>query len=171
MNVFQYANIDPPFNEVFNEAIVNYSTILMKKILDVYKGFDQINKLVDVGGGLGANLKLITSKYPNIQSVNFDLPHVIENAPLYAGVEHIGGNMFESIPNGDAIFIKNVLHDWGNEECLKKLRNCQKAIRKDGKVIVVDKVLPAVAEQSDDVAKMALRSDVFMMLQTTKGKE
>ncbi|XLR30398.1 hypothetical protein S83_058298 [Arachis hypogaea] len=111
MNVFEYANIDPRFNEVFNKAMLTSSTISMKRILDVYKGFDHINKLVDVGGGLGATLNLITSKYPNIQGVNFDLPHVIENAPIYAGVEHIGGDMFESVPNGDAIFIKNILHD------------------------------------------------------------
>ncbi|XP_015931738.2 caffeic acid 3-O-methyltransferase 1-like [Arachis duranensis] len=170
MNVFEYANIDPRFNEVFNKAMLTSSTISMKRILDVYKGFDHINKLVDVGGGLGATLNLITSKYPNIQGVNFDLPHVIENAPIYAGVEHIGGDMFESVPNGDAIFIKNILHDWDDEECLKILKNCQKAIPNDGKVIVVDKVLPAVPEQTD-LAKMAFRSDVFMMIQTPKGKE
>ncbi|KAL4299566.1 hypothetical protein AHAS_Ahas17G0113700 [Arachis hypogaea] len=154
MNVFEYANIDPRFNEVFNKAMLTSSTISMKRILDVYKGFDHINKLVDVGGGLGATLNLITSKYPNIQGVNFDLPHVIENAPIYAGVEHIGGDMFESVPNGDAIFIKN----------------CRKTILNDGKVIVVDKVLLAVPEQTN-VAKMASRSDVFMMIQTLKGKE
>ncbi|XLS62741.1 hypothetical protein HN51_016969 [Arachis hypogaea] len=40
----------------------------------------------------------------------------------------------------------------------------------DGKVIVVDKVFPAVPEQTD-VAKMAFRFNVFMMFQTPKGKE
>ncbi|MED6198134.1 hypothetical protein PIB30_063053 [Stylosanthes scabra] len=170
MNVFEYANVDPRFNEVFNKAMLTSSTISMKRILDVYKGFDHINKLVDVGGGLGASLKLITSKYPNIQGINFDLPHVIENAPLYAGVEHVGGDMFGGVPNGDAIFMKSVLHDWDNKECLKILKNCHKAIPNDGKVIVVDKVLPALPEQSD-VAKMAFRFDVFMMIQTSKGKE
>ncbi|XP_020963065.1 anthranilate N-methyltransferase-like isoform X2 [Arachis ipaensis] len=130
MNMFEYANIDPRFNEIFNKAMLTSSTISMKRILDVYKGFDHINKLVDVGGGLGATLNLITSKYPNIQGVNFDLPHVIENAPIYAGVEHIGGDMFESVPNGDAIFIKNILHDWDDEECLKILKNCCKAIHR-----------------------------------------
>ncbi|KAL4299567.1 hypothetical protein S245_058987 [Arachis hypogaea] len=170
MNMFEYANIDPRFNEIFNKAMLTSSTISMKRILDVYKGFDHINKLVDVGGGLGATLNLITSKYPNIQGVNFDLPHVIENAPIYAGVEHIGGDMFESVPNGDAIFIKNILHDWDDEGCLKILKNCRKAIPNDGKVIVVDKILPAMPEQTD-FAKMTFRSDVFMMIQMSKGKE
>ncbi|XLS64635.1 hypothetical protein HN51_024609 [Arachis hypogaea] len=107
MHVFEYAKIDPRFNEVFNKALVNSSTILMKRTIDLYNGFEHINKLVDVGGGVGNNLKLmITSKYPHIHGINFDLPHVIECAPLYTGVEHVAGDMFESVPNGDAIFIK-----------------------------------------------------------------
>ncbi|XP_020963079.1 flavone 3'-O-methyltransferase 1-like [Arachis ipaensis] len=132
MHVFEYAKIDPRFNEVFNKTMVNSSTILMKRTLDLYNGFEHINKLVDVGGGVGNHLKLITSKYPHIHGINFDLPHVIECAPLYTGVEHVGGDMFESVPNGDAIFIKRVLHDWSDEKCLKILKNCRKAI-KDGK--------------------------------------
>lgn len=58
----------------------------MKKILECYKGFEDIKRLVDVGGGLGVNINLITSKYPHIQGINFDLPHVIQHAPSYAGM-------------------------------------------------------------------------------------
>ncbi|KAF1859259.1 hypothetical protein Lal_00009843 [Lupinus albus] len=81
-------------------------TIVMKRVLEFYKGFEHINKLVDVGGGLGINLNLITSKYPHLHGINFDLPHVIEHAPTYAGMEHMGVDMFESVPHGDAIFMK-----------------------------------------------------------------
>ncbi|MED6198133.1 hypothetical protein PIB30_063052 [Stylosanthes scabra] len=66
--------------------------------------------------------------------------------------------------------LASVLHDWDNKECLKILKNCHKAIPNDGKVIVADKVLPALPKQSD-VAKMAFRSDVFMMIQTSKEME
>ena len=57
----------------------------MKKILKLYKGFEHFKQLVDVGGGLGVNLNLITSLYPHIKGINFDLPHVIEDAPSYPG--------------------------------------------------------------------------------------
>ncbi|KAF1877942.1 hypothetical protein Lal_00049334 [Lupinus albus] len=63
-------------------------------------------KVADVGGGLGINLNLITSKYPHLHGINFDLPHVIEHVPTYVGMEHVGGDMFESVPHGDAIFMK-----------------------------------------------------------------
>ncbi|KAK5777855.1 hypothetical protein PVK06_045822 [Gossypium arboreum] len=51
---------------------------------------------------------MIVSKYPTIKCINFDLPHVIENAPTYPGVEHVGGYMFASVPKRDAIFMKDV---------------------------------------------------------------
>ncbi|OIV95178.1 hypothetical protein TanjilG_21568 [Lupinus angustifolius] len=169
MNAFDYSSTDPRFNEIFNKAMFN-STLIMKKILQVYKGFEQINRLVDVGGGLGLNLKLITSKYPNLKGINFDLPHVIQHAPQYDGVEHVAGDMFESVPKGDAILMKSILHDWSDEQCLKLLKNCYKAIPENGKVIVVDSILPMVPEETAS-AKFGFGSDLFMMTQNPGGKE
>ncbi|KAH0664792.1 hypothetical protein KY285_025998 [Solanum tuberosum] len=48
----------------------------------------------------------IVSKYPHIKGVTFDLPHVIKDAPVYPGVEHVAGDMFQSVPQGDVIFMK-----------------------------------------------------------------
>jgi len=86
MNAFEYSAVDPTYNDVFNKAMFNITTIITNRVLELYDGFKNINRLVDVGGGLGINLKLITSKYPNLQGVNFDLPHVIEHAPTYPGI-------------------------------------------------------------------------------------
>ena len=86
MHAFEYPSVDPRFNDVFNKAMLSHTTIVMKRVLECYEGFENINRLVDVGGGLGINLKLITSKYPHIKGINFDLPHVIEHAPTYAGI-------------------------------------------------------------------------------------
>ncbi|XP_027334128.1 uncharacterized protein LOC113848912 [Abrus precatorius] len=168
MNIFEYSRGDLRFNEVFNRAMLHTTTITTKKILEVYKGFEQIGRLVDVGGGLGVNLELITSRYPHLHGVNFDLPHVIKHAPVYAGVEHVEGDMFESVPRGDAIFMKWILHNWSDEECLKLLKNCHKAIPDDGKVIVVDTILPILPVKG---AKVAFIWDLYMMTQFSGGKE
>ncbi|KAK7258429.1 hypothetical protein RIF29_24006 [Crotalaria pallida] len=170
MHAFEYASKDPKFNEIFNKAMINFTTLVMKKILEIYKGFEHINRLVDVGGGLGVNLKLITSKYPNVKGVNFDLPHVIENAPVFPGVEHVAGDMFESVPKGDAIFMKWILHDWSDEHCSKLLKNCYKAIPDDGKLIVVDMILPTVPEATPS-AKFGYGSDLIMLTQNPGGRE
>ncbi|KAF5186158.1 Caffeic acid 3-o-methyltransferase [Thalictrum thalictroides] len=78
-------------------------------------GFEGLKEVVDVGGGVGITSSLITSKYPAIRCINFDLPHVIEQSQTYPGVVHIGGNMFDSVPNGETIFMKWILHDWSDE--------------------------------------------------------
>ncbi|KAH9725312.1 Flavone 3'-O-methyltransferase 1 [Citrus sinensis] len=147
-HAFEYLGLDPRFNEVFSTAMYNHTTLVIQKILEAYKGFEHIKQLVDVGGSLGNTLKAIISKYPHIEGINFDLPHVIQHAPEYPGVKHVGGDMFRNVPNGDAILIKWILHDWSDEHCLKLLKNCHKSIPEGGKVIVVESVLPELPETS-----------------------
>lgn len=87
MTAFEYHGTDPRFNKVFNRGMSDHSTITMKKILDTYDGFQGLKTLVDVGGGTGATLSMIVSKYPTIKGINFDLPHVIEDAPSCPGMQ------------------------------------------------------------------------------------
>ncbi|BBN68454.1 O-methyltransferase 1 [Prunus dulcis] len=159
------------FNQVFNTAMFNHTAIVIKKLLHIYKGLEDKNltQLVDVGGGLGVTLNLITSRYQHIKGINFDLPHVVNHAPSYPGVEHVGGDMFASVPSGDAIFMKWILHDWSDEHCLKLLKNCYKAIPDNGKVIVVEELLPAMPDTSTAV-KSTFQLDVIMMTQFPEGR-
>lgn len=85
MTAFEYHGKDPRFNKVFNNGMSGHSTITMKKILETYKAFEGLKSIVDVGGGTGATLNMIVSKYPTIKGINFDLPHVIDDAPSYPG--------------------------------------------------------------------------------------
>ncbi|KAF5743873.1 caffeic acid 3-O-methyltransferase-like [Tripterygium wilfordii] len=170
VHAFEYTKLDPGFNQVFNTGMFNHTTLVIKEILKAYKGFDHIQQLVDVGGGFGVSLQAITSAYPHIKGVNFDLPHVIQDAPSYPGVEHVGGNMFESVPNGDAIFMKWILHDWSDDHCLTLLKNCYKAIPGDGKIIVLETVLP-VEPDASAATKFGCQCDVLMMTQNPGGKE
>ncbi|KAG6667209.1 caffeic acid 3-O-methyltransferase-like [Carya illinoinensis] len=170
MSAFEYLGMDPRFNKVFNTAMLNNATMIFKKIVESYKGFEPLKQLVDVGGGLGGALHVITSKYPHIKGINFDLPHVIQHAPSYPSVEHVGGDMFTSVPKGDAIFMKGILHDWGDEQCLELLKNCYTAVPNDGKVIIVEAFLPMMPELSTCM-KRNTQVDVLMMAQHPGGKE
>lgn len=71
MHAFEYPGLDPRYNQVFNTAMYNYSTLVTKKILDLYKGFQHLKLLIDVGGGVGVTLNLIISAYPHIKGINF----------------------------------------------------------------------------------------------------
>ncbi|CAL9049194.1 unnamed protein product [Musa banksii] len=170
MTAFEYHGTDPRFNAVFNDGMKNHSIIITKKLLDIYRGFDDVNRLVDVGGGIGATLFMITSKHPHIHAINFDLPHVISEAPPFPGVEHVGGDMFASVPSGDAILMKWILHDWSDEHCTKILKSCWEALPEKGKVIVVECVLPVVPEPTPR-AQGVFHVDLIMLAHNPGGKE
>lgn len=95
------------FNKLFNDGMQCTARMVLDAMISVYKdGFSSVRSLVDVGGGTGKNIAEIVKSYPHIKGINFDLPHVIATAPAYDGVSHVGGDMFEDIPNADAVFMK-----------------------------------------------------------------
>ncbi|KAL3642465.1 hypothetical protein CASFOL_013280 [Castilleja foliolosa] len=160
---------DPEFGMIFDNAMGAHSTMIMKKVIKIYDGFEGLSSLVDVGGGNGTVLDGIVSNYPSIRAINFDLPHVVQNAPSYKGIEHIGGDMFLEVPKGDAILLKFVLHNWGDEQCTKLLKNCYKALPNRGKVIVMECIMPN-SPQTDVHAKYASEMDMAMV-GLLEGKE
>lgn len=89
MRGFEFHATDARVNKMFNQAMSEHSTIIMRKILREYKGFEGVKCIVDVGGGVGASLKMIMSEYPLIKDINFDLPHVVQLAPPYKGMAYI----------------------------------------------------------------------------------
>lgn len=97
MHLFEYLGLDSQFNQIYNTALIHHTSVIMRKVVECYKGFEELNTLVDVGGNLGLSLSFITSKYPHIRAINFDLPHVIEHAPPYPGMFFVSFSFFVSI--------------------------------------------------------------------------
>ncbi|PHT53547.1 hypothetical protein CQW23_08009 [Capsicum baccatum] len=170
MTAFEYHGTDPRFNKVFNRAMSDITTMSTKKILEDYKGFEGLDSIVEVGGGTGATMNMIVSKYPSIKGINVDLPHVIKDAPAYPGVEHVGGDMFVSVPKADAIFMKWICHDWSDDHCVKLLKNCHEALPANGKVIIADCILPEAPDTSS-ATKSKLHGDIVMLAYNPGGKE
>ncbi|URD85554.1 caffeic acid [Musa troglodytarum] len=73
MSFFDYQGADPRFNKVFNEAMRGHTAVLVNQLLRTYGGFDDVKVLVDVGGGVGATIGMITSRHPHIKGINLDL--------------------------------------------------------------------------------------------------
>ena len=63
-----------------------------------------------------------------------------------------------------------ILHDWSDEDCVKILRNCRKAIpAKSGKVTIVEIVLQPDGNGTFD--ELGLVFDLLMMAHSPGGKE
>ncbi|XP_065875930.1 (R,S)-reticuline 7-O-methyltransferase-like [Euphorbia lathyris] len=170
--VWDFAAKNSEFNTLFNDALGCTAKIVIKAVLgeESLKCFDGVMSLVDVGGGTGEHLVEILKVKPEIKGVNFDLIHVVSTAPEFEGIVHVGGDMFDVIPKGDAIFMKWILHDWGDENCVKILRNCRKAIpEKTGKLILVEIVLEE--DGDNQFGEMGLVFDLLMFAHTSGGKE
>ncbi|PPR93530.1 hypothetical protein GOBAR_AA27138 [Gossypium barbadense] len=152
---------DDDMSECFNRLMSIDTTFTMNQVLKNYKGFEGVSQVVDVGGGVGTNLKLIVSKHPQIRGIKFDLPQVIKDAIPCPGVEHIAGDMFMEIPKAEVIFFKWVLHDWGDDQCLKLLKVCYDALPKNGKNVSVEAIIPEVPE-TDIISKTILERDIVL---------
>ena len=68
--------------------------------------FEGLTSLVDVGGGSGNTAKIISEAFPMLKCIVFDLPNVVEGLTGNNYLSFVGGNMFESIPEADAILLK-----------------------------------------------------------------
>lgn len=170
MDIFDFSPKEPWYNKLFNNAMACTAKIVISAVLAAYKdGFSNIGTLVDVAGGMGNLVAGIVKAHPHIKGINYDLPHVVSTAPPHDGVTHIGGNMFQSVPNADAIIMKWILHDWSDEESIMILKNCRKAIPKDtGKVLIVECLVNAEGDGVfDDVS---LIYDLLMIAHNTGGE-
>ncbi|KAM7257955.1 hypothetical protein ACFE04_016050 [Oxalis oulophora] len=166
-NQWEFASKNALYNKMLNKGMACTSNLAIP-ILAQYEGLKTIGSLVNVGGGTGQLLSSIIEEYPHVKGINFDLPHVIAMAPELPGVTHVGGDMFKSIPTGEAILLKWIMHDWPDKECIQILRNCRKAIPENGRVVLVDIVL----QQKEDgsFCDFGLQADLLMFAHTG-GKE
>lgn len=171
--MFDFSSSNSGFNRVFNEGMACTAKITINAILASYKtGFlGTKGSVVDVGGGTGVAISEIVKAYPHLNGINFDLPHVISMAPRYDnGVTHIGGDMFEAIPPAETIFMKWILHDWSDDDCIKILKNCRKAIPKEsGKIVIAEIVNHPTGD--DPFVDTQLTYDLVMFSHFSGGRE
>ncbi|ONH92375.1 hypothetical protein PRUPE_8G171000 [Prunus persica] len=173
-DVWSYAAANPNHSKLINEAMACDARVavpaVLESCLEVFKGLETI---VDVGGGDGTTLRLLVEACPWIRGINFDLPHVVSVAQECDRIENVGGDMFDCVPKADAAIIMWVLHDWGDDECIRILKKCREAVPEDkGQVIIVEAVIEEDNEKQDKkLTNVRLMLDMVMMAHTNTGKE
>lgn len=146
---FHYLTQHPTAAAVFNQAMTGFSTQESTAILKAYD-FAHFDKVVDVGGGQGSFIAAILNANPRLIGVLFELPQVITGAEGHiaaSGIANrcqvIGGDFFQTLPGGGDVYIlKNILLNWEDEQCVTILQNCRRAMTKQGKLLVIEAVIP-----------------------------
>ncbi|KAF5180860.1 Myricetin o-methyltransferase [Thalictrum thalictroides] len=173
VNIWDYCVKHPEFGKILNDAMASDAQFVMSVVIqDCKMMFEGTKSLLDVGGGTGTAAKAISEAFPNMKCTVFDLPHVVSNIKGSENIKFVAGDMFESIPSADMIMLKWILHNWSDEECVKILKKCRKAIPskdKGGKVIIIDIVI--LAEKGKyEATESQLCFDILMMVNVT-GRE
>ncbi|KAG0520342.1 hypothetical protein BDA96_08G066000 [Sorghum bicolor] len=147
--------------------------IIVSECREVFAG---VNSLVDVGGGDGTMAKAIAKAFPHVRCSVLDLPQVVDGNGMLGGegegtVEFIAGDMMVFIPPADAVLLKFIFHDWGDEDCVRILKQCKEAIstrEPKGKVIIIDTVIGSASKRIFEEAQLLM--DLNMMV-LVPGKE
>lgn len=149
MPVFDFLSKHEEQAKNFDAAMVGVHGRETSAMTDAYD-FSTFGVLADVGGGNGSLLTTVLKRNPQLKGMLYDLPGVTERAKASlqaAGVldrcQVIGGSFFESVPAGaDAYLMRHIIHDWDDEKCITILKNIHSVIKPDGKLLVVEGVIP-----------------------------
>lgn len=147
---FDYMTEHPDRHEIYDAAMNGIHGPETGPMLDAYD-FGCFGSVVDVGGGNGLTLASILARHPAMEGVLFDLPAVAERARLSSPVASAvvkrmrieGGDFFASVPAGaDAYLLRHIVHDWEDSDAVAILSRCREAMAPDGRLLVVEMVIP-----------------------------
>jgi hypothetical protein len=153
VDIWEYFRQNPEDAAVFNNSMSGVTAATNESITSLYD-FSGFKKLVDIGGGHGGLITSLLKSNPQLKGVLFDAPQVIEGARARieaAGLadrcETVAGDFFKAVPEGgDAYIMKWIIHDWDDERAITILKNCRRQMPSNGKIILVDSVVPDTDE-------------------------
>lgn len=140
--------------------------------------FSGAKVVADLGGGGGSLVLAVLGLYPHLRGMLVDLADSIEAArPRFAKedaaarCELVAADLMQTVPAGaDVYLIKQVLHGCEDAEAITMLKNCRAAMPEDGRLLIVEFILPPVVSHADPQLEGRLMSDINM-LAVTGGKE
>lgn len=148
-SAFEYLAEEPELARIFNAAMTNLSEMSTAPLTAAYD-FSAFGTIVDVGGGHGRLLSAILTTAPNSRGILFDLPAVVAGAPellrKYGVADRTrteAGSFFDFVPTGgDAYVLKNIIHDWADEDAVRILTNIRTAARPGTRLLLCEFVIP-----------------------------
>jgi hypothetical protein len=149
MELFDWYSQNPEEGEFFNAAMGNVSALAAGEVVRVFD-VSPFRAVLDVGGAHGVLLAAVLTANPAARGILFDLPHVIAtagdaiNADGLAGrCEFVSGDFFEGLPDGaDLHLLKQILHFLDDERATRLLQVCHRALSADGKLLVIEMIMP-----------------------------
>ncbi|MFI6942082.1 methyltransferase [Streptomyces sp. NPDC050418] len=144
---YDHLAAEPRLEAAFHSSMAAFSESLSNDVAEVCELADA-RTVVDVGGGRGGLLRAVLRRRPHLTGTLFDLEsvvggHVLDTPDLEGRWRVEGGDFFTSVPAGaDAYLLKHVLAGWPDDDCLRILRSCRAAMPGDGRIYVINSLIP-----------------------------
>jgi hypothetical protein len=168
MGLFDYLNQHDEAAQIFNGFMTALTDAQAEAMVNAYD-FGNARLVVDIAGGQGALVRAILEKYPQLQALVFDQPSVVMDASrlireigMEARCKVVSGNFFESVPaGGDIYMLKQIIHDWDDQDSIAILRNCRQAMTDAARLLIIERVVPPANQRGE--GKLA---DITMLVIT-----
>jgi hypothetical protein len=169
VEIFDYLAAHPEEAKLFSDGMTSMTSPWGSQIASKIDTTG-VRCAVDVGGANGTLLQLLQRDNPSLHGIVFDRPNVVDHANaaikssgLQDRTRTVGGSFFESIPEGDLLLLKFILHDWSDGECVTILQRCREALTAGGRIMIVELIV-------DNANPHAALADMLMLL-SCSGRE
>jgi hypothetical protein len=157
----------PEESALFDRGMAGNSPAHARLVARTYD-FSGMRRVVDMGGGRGRLIATILAEHPHLRGILFDQPHVIEGARevlTVVGVvercELVGGSFFAAVPQGGDVYVlRNIIHDWQDEQAIAILTTCRRAMAGGARLVLVERYVPDDPRE----ALLVLHADLEMLV-------
>lgn len=153
---WDYRSQNAEEGQLFN-ALMSTSSAMRMDMVAASLDWGQFGTIVDVGGGQGTMVATILQDHPTVKGIVYDLQGPasaartrLAEAGLSERAYAVAGSFMDGVPTGgDAYILSRILHDWQDKEAIQILQNCRAAMHTDATLVIVERVLDAVAPTSE----------------------
>ncbi|WP_036769999.1 methyltransferase [Photorhabdus australis] len=152
---FEYISNHESLKSNFDSLMSRNSDKLAKKLLETYD-FNKHNRILDLGGGEGNLLIKINEK---VKGKHYAVLDRYNEIPVSENMEFINGDFLKSVPSGyDLYILKNVIHNWSDNDSISILKNCRKAMDDDATILLIT----IMKKPLSPIVNIAKSMDIFM---------
>jgi SAM-dependent methyltransferase len=146
--LFDYYAANPSEGSAFTGTMANHSDAIAKEIAQALDT-SAVTHVVDIGGASGTIIGALLEANAALLGTILERADVVPRAEaalarrgLSSRCRVIEGDFFDNVPDADLYVLKSIVHDWDDQQSIKILCNCAGALRPNGRVILVEWVVP-----------------------------
>jgi hypothetical protein len=168
---------DPDASSIFRAVM---GTAPVEDYAPIAKAWDfsHAKVVADLGGGGGSLILAVLALNPHLRGMLVDLEPSLDAARARFAKEDptsrcelIVADLMQSVPAGaDVYMIKHVLHGRQDADAITILKNCRAVIPPNGRLLIIEFILPQLVSHADPQLEGHLMSDLNM-LAVTGGRE